>query len=347
MKNNSDKAFLAGLSILSGFYILMILLMISASIIYLFKTPEGRPGFISSIAGVVSLDWQHGGANTISIKRDDGSKEFFEILLKDKIENLNDQQVITKKDSVIVEDGEKIRQGARLTMNELTGGDALYSMLYSPEIQYSLMISLLTCTITALLSLWVAIPAGYLLSRYQFPGKNLIDGLLDIPIVLPPLVVGICLLALFNLPPFSLISEWVVFEIPAIILAQFMVACAFAVRTMRVTFDRIPERFEKVALTLGCTRFQAFCSVTLPQAKYGIISALTLAWARSLGEFGPVLVFAGSTSFKTEVLPTSVFLELQTGSLKGTLVISLMMIIIALSVLISTRIFGMRIKDAV
>lgn len=342
MKKQSDKPFLASLWLLSSIYLIMILMLVFASISYLFKTPHGRPGMISKTSGQVTLDWLHGGENTITINSENGEKESHQVLLEDHAysDNNTARQGQTK-DPIIVEDGETIRKGARLTMNELSGFDAIYSSIHSPEIRYSTSISLITCTISALLSLWVAIPTGYLLSRFDFPGKNLIDAILDIPIVLPPLVVGICLLALFNLPPFSLISEWVVFEIPAIILAQFMVACAFAVRTMRVTFDRIPERYEKVALTLGCKRSKAFYSVALPQARYGIITAFTLAWARSLGEFGPVLVFAGSTSFRTEVLPTSVFLELQAGNLKGTLVISLLMIIIATIVLIFARIFGM------
>ena len=151
-------------------------------------------------------------------------------------------------------------------------------------------------------------------------------------------------MALFNLPPFSYISSWVVFEIPAVILAQFMVSCAFAIQAARVAFDRIPQRFENVAMTLGASRYQAFYKVSLPQAKYGILTAFTLAWARSFGEFGPVLVFAGATSFKTEVLPSSVFLELQSGSLKGTLVIALMMLLLAAFVLLLSRFMGMRMR---
>ena len=342
MSVNSDKPFLGGLWVLSGFYIVMIVLLVLASLVYLFKTPHGNPGLISSKKGTVSLDWKHSGNKTMSVIAEDGSKEVFDVQLEDQLKVIDGKEVLIKKDAIAVSDGEKIRKGGRLTMNELSGWDAVFYVIHSPEIRHSAMISLLSCTISALLSLWVAIPAGYLLSRFEFRGKKLIDGILDIPIVLPPLVVGICLLALFNLPPFSLISQWVVFEVPAIILAQFMVACAFAVRTMRVAFDRIPTRFENVALTLGCSRSQAFYNVALPQARYGIITAFTLAWARALGEFGPVLVFAGSTSFKTEVLPTSVFLELQAGSLKGTLVISLMMIFIAAIVLVLARIFGMR-----
>ena len=80
----------------------------------------------------------------------------------------------------------------------------------------------------------------------------------------------------------------------------------------------------------------------MPQAKRGILAAGTLAWARSLGEFGPILVFAGSTRMRTEVLPTSVYLEMQAGNLKGMLAISLIMIFAAAAVLVTSRLMGMK-----
>src|SRR5262249_12879440 len=155
------------------------------------------------------------------------------------------------------------------------------------------------------LAMWVAVPLGYLLARTTFPGKSVVDTLLDIPIVLPPLVIGISLLILFQLPPGRAVEKVipVTYHIPAVILAQFAVATAFAVRTMRVTFDQIDPRAEQVALTLGCTRAQAFWRVSMPAARRGVLTAATLAWARSLGEFGPVQVFAGATPMKTVVLP--------------------------------------------
>ena len=220
--------------------------------------------------------------------------------------------------------------------------ESMLGALRSPEIHYSIVLSLLSCTLSTILSLWVAIPLGYLTSRFDFPGKRFLDTVLDIPIVLPPLVIGISLLALFNFAPFSWTSEWVVFEIPAVILAQFMVACAFATRAMRISFDQIPERYEKVALTLGCNRAKAFWLVVMPQTRRGIVAAGTLAWARSLGEFGPILVFAGSTRMRTEVLPTSVYLEIQAGNLKGALAVSLIMIVAAAAVLATSRIMGMK-----
>ena len=211
--------------------------------------------------------------------------------------------------------------------------------LSKPEIQYSVKLSLISCTITAILSLWVAVPVGYLLSRHQFFGRNLIDAILDIPIVLPPLVVGLSLLILFMYLPRPL-REAVVYQIPSVILAQFMVACAFAVRTMRATFDQIDSRREQVALTLGCTRAQAFSRVVLPEAQRGMLTAATLAWARSLGEFGPLLVFAGTTRNKTEVLSTTVFLEMSVGDLEAAVAVSLIMVIAAVIVLVIARLWG-------
>ena len=223
-----------------------------------------------------------------------------------------------------------------------TDFQSLRQTLGEPEIRYSIQLSLFSCSLSTLMSLAVAVPIGYLMSRFEFKGQSLVDAVLDIPIVLPPLVVGISLLVLFNYPPFHWLSDWVVFEIPAVVLAQFMVACAFAVRTMRVTFDQIPRRYEQVALTLGCNRSQAFWRVVFPQSYKGLLAAGTLAWARSLGEFGPILVFAGSTRMRTEVLPTSVYLEMQSGDLKGMLSVSILMIVLSAAVLVLARIFGMQ-----
>jgi len=216
-------------------------------------------------------------------------------------------------------------------------GNPFVQAVADPDIRYSIHLTLVSCTITAMLSLLVAVPIGYLLSRYQFRGKELVDSLLDIPIVLPPLAVGLSLLILFQYLPASL-RDSVVYQVPAVILAQFVVASAFAVRTMRATFDQIDHRREQVALTLGCTKQQAFAWVVLPEAGPGLLTAATLAWARALGEFGPLLVFAGATRGKTEVLSTTVFLELSVGNLRGAVAVSMLMIAASLVVLTVTRV---------
>jgi molybdate transport system permease protein len=214
--------------------------------------------------------------------------------------------------------------------------------LASREIRSALWLSLISCSITAILSVWVGVPLGYLLARTRFPGKAVVDTLLDIPIVLPPLVIGLSLLILFQTPPGRAVQRVVpvTYTVAAVVLAQFAVACAFAVRTMRVTFDQITPRREQVALTLGCSRSQAFWWVVLPEARRGVVTAGTIAWARALGEFGPILVFAGATRLRTEVLSTSVFLELSVGNLHAAVAVSLLMVGVALVVLVIVRVYG-------
>jgi molybdate transport system permease protein len=224
--------------------------------------------------------------------------------------------------------------------------------LRKPEIQHAVHLTLVSCSISALLSIWVATPLGYLLSRFSFRGRWIIDTLLDIPVVLPPLVIGLSLLILFHLPMGGTNLEdriqkslgfRVTYAEPAVVLAQFSVACAFAVQTMRVTFDQIDARAEHVAMTLGSTRGRAFLEIALPQAWRGIVTAVTIAWARSLGEFGPILVFAGATRMHTEVLSTTVFLELSVGQLEAAVAVSLLMVLAAMAVLGVVRLVGAKV----
>ena len=93
----------------------------------------------------------------------------------------------------------------------ITAMDRVNAALSDPDIRYSIKLTLLSCFFTAILSLLFAVPIGYLLSRFRFPGRSLVDAILDIPIVLPPLVVGLSLLILFQFPPFSLLSRSVVY----------------------------------------------------------------------------------------------------------------------------------------
>jgi len=238
------------------------------------------------------------------------------------------------------------------------------------NVRFSIWLSLITCTISAIISMWIAIPTGYVLARVgretidrKFEDRPLlrrtmlfvrylVDTLLDIPIVLPPLVVGVSLLILFQTSAGRAIEDWVTatfsafgftgirgvtYEIPAIILAQFTVSAAFAIRTMRDTFEQIDSRPERIATTLGASHFQSFSSVALPQARLGTVAAFTLAWARSLGEFGPILIFAGTTRMKTEVLSTTVYLNFQLGNLRAAVAASLILLSLAILVLLFTR----------
>lgn len=218
----------------------------------------------------------------------------------------------------------------------------IWNVLVTREIRHATGLSLITCTIAALASVVIAIPIAYLMSRRRFPGHSLVDAALDIPIVLPPMVVGLCLLIFFQSSAGRVIERVIPFTytVAGVALAQFVIAAAFAIRTMRGVFDHLPLRLEDVAMTLGCSRFQALWHVTLPAARRGMFAAASVAWARSLGEFGPVLVFAGATRMKTEVLPTSVWLAWSVGELEQGVAVSLLMIGISMAVLIGIKATG-------
>jgi molybdate transport system permease protein len=223
-----------------------------------------------------------------------------------------------------------------------TTPDRLWRALASREIRYSISLSLITCTLSALLSLALAVPAGYLLARGRFAGRSIVEALIDIPIVLPPMVLGLCLLIFFQTAAGHFIELAIPFTytVYGVVLAQFTIGAAFAIRTMRQTFEHLSPRPEEVARTLGCSRAQAVWHVTLPCARSGMFAAASVAWARSLGEFGPILVFAGATRMKTEVLPTTVWLELSVGNLEAAVAVSMLLVGMAVSVLVAVRLTG-------
>jgi molybdate transport system permease protein len=325
-KVRSNTPFLVSFIVLGGSYVLLIGLMVLADFVFLMK-PVENAAVVSRNVGVVHLA-SEAGQPVVYIKNEEtGESRRYDI---------------PEVRHVVVLDQQEIRKGIKLTDGETSGTDALYCSFVSPAIQDSIILSLVSCSISTILALIVAVPIGYIMSRFDFRGKNFIDTILDSPIVMPPLVIGISLLILFRFPPFDWAGEWIVFEKPAVILAQFAVAGAFAVRTMRVTFNQIPQRHEHVAMTAGCNRSGAFWRVIFPQARHGLLAAGTLAWARSLGEFGPILIFAGATHHHTEVLPTSVYFALTSGDTPGMLAISMIMIVAASIVLLTARAFGLR-----
>lgn len=218
----------------------------------------------------------------------------------------------------------------------------LRQALHTPEIVAAIRLSLITSLISTVLALALGIPTSYLLARVDFPLKGVVEPLLTLPLALPPLVIGVSLLLLFQ----SLVGQAIQRIIPitytsiAIVLAQLPIACALVVRTMRVCLSLIPLRQEQVAWTLGCSRGSAFRHIVLPQARRGIVTAAALAWARSLGEFGSVLVFAGATRMRTEVLSTTVYLEMSMGKVEAALAVALLMAALAISVLGLARLWS-------
>jgi len=232
--------------------------------------------------------------------------------------------------------------------------DALYvdkkavaTVLTAPFVRDALWRSIWTSCITTAISLLFAIPMGYALSRYRFPGRILVDTMVDLPIVFPPLVAGLTLLVFFSQ---TAVGRWIqddlglefIFKPAGIVLCQFVVSASFAIRTVKSTFDEINPRVENVALTLGCTQWGSFFRVSLPLARGGIIAGGILTWARAFGIFGPLMIFVGAFRGRTEVLSSTIFLEQSVGNLEVALAVALLLIGVALIALVTIRLVGGR-----
>ena len=213
----------------------------------------------------------------------------------------------------------------------------LLDALASEEVRFAVILSVKCSIVAIILALLVGIPSGYALARYNFKGKEIIDSLINLPILLPPLVLGFGLLLLLgNTPVGNFISENImdiVFTQNGIILAQFIIATPFIIRTTRAVFEGIDVKYEYIAQSLGLSRLESFLKITLPMAKNGIVAGAILGWARAIGEFGATLMLAGATKMKTETLPIAIFLNVSIGDIELALAIAIIHIVIAVLVI--------------
>jgi molybdate transport system permease protein len=236
--------------------------------------------------------------------------------------------------------------GIVVSMLAYTEWDTFISALFSSEILFAIRLSVITATVAALISILIAVPVAYAISRSSFPGKDIVDSLLDLPIVISPVALGAALLIFFNTPLGSSIDDNVikfVFAVPGIVLAQVTVVSALAIRLLKSTFDSIDPRYEQVARTLGCSKPEAFFRVTLPLARDGLIASGILTWARAVGEFGATVTLAGATAMKTETLPTAIFLSLATADVEKAIAVIFVLVIIAvIALLVIRKIIGRR-----
>ena len=230
--------------------------------------------------------------------------------------------------------------GIVVSLLSYTSWNTFLSALLSPEILFAIRLSLTTATVATVISMLIAIPVAYIISQHNFPGKDIVDSLLDLPIVISPVALGAALLVFFNTPLGSGINDNVlqfVFAVPGIILAQVTIISALAIRLLKSTFDSIDPRYEQVGRTLGYNKPEVFFKVTLPLAKDGLIASAILTWARAIGEFGATVTLAGATSMKTETLPVAIFLSLASADIEKAVAVVFVLIVITIIALISIR----------
>jgi molybdate transport system permease protein len=210
------------------------------------------------------------------------------------------------------------------------------------EVLFAVWLSLGTSALSSSLAVLVAVPAGYILARRQFPGRRIADALMDLPIMLPPLVLGLAVLIFFNTPPGRVLDRTIgfVYTWRGIVLVQFIAGCAYAVRVMKSGFEQSPADYEHIAMVLGADRARTFLLVSLPMVRRSLAAAGVIAWAHIFGLFGPVIMIAGTMRHKTEIMPTTVFLEASVGRIDVALVIGAVMILISVVMLMLVKRLG-------
>jgi len=220
--------------------------------------------------------------------------------------------------------------------------NSLMNSLSSDEVRFSIKLSLTTATIATLIAVIFAIPAGYALSRYKFRGKEIIDTLLEFPMVVSPAALGAIILIFFNNP----LGVWIqenaisfVFGFYGIVLAQFITITGVAVRFIKNAFDDVSLELESTARTMGASQVYLFFTITLPLAKRGIVAGIILSWAKALGEFGATIMVAGTMAFRTQTLPISIYMHLESADITGTVSLILILVFIGLSALFFARRF--------
>ncbi|WP_027701709.1 ABC transporter permease [Metaclostridioides mangenotii] len=208
--------------------------------------------------------------------------------------------------------------------------------LGSEEVKFAIVLSLKTSFISTVICLILALPTSYFLHTKNIPFKKLIVQVINLPMSLPHLVSGIALLLLFGKLGIGnglqrIFNLDFVFTKQGIVLAQVFVNLPLTIKILNTALSESNEKMVFVARTLGCNSWQAFRHITLPNLKRGIISATVMTWSRALGEFGAVAMIAGSTRMKTEIIPTSIYLNMSTGDVDIAVGIAVILIIISIT----------------
>jgi molybdate transport system permease protein len=229
-----------------------------------------------------------------------------------------------------------------LLLRAMTAG-GLLTALGRPIVVDALRLSFFTTSAVLILSLVFGSPLALVLARRRFRGITLVDSLVDLPIVLPPAVAGLALLLTFGRrgllgTPLSAIGIELPFTTAAVIMASFFVAAPFYVRAARSGFLAVPREYEEAARMEGANEWDVFRYITVPVAAPALFGGAILCWARSLGEFGATIMFAGQFLGRTQTMPLAIYAALESDT-DAALGLSVLLLLISFAMLVFFRRF--------
>jgi len=218
--------------------------------------------------------------------------------------------------------------------------------LKDPMVVDALSLSLFTSAFTVVVVVLLGTPISYVNSRFDYPGKEVIDSLIELPVVMPPAVAGIALLMAFGRMGVlgQYMNAWglsIAFTTLAVVVAQVFVSAPFYLRQARISFEDVDLVYEEAARTLGATPVYAFFHVTMPIALNGLISGAIMTFARALGEFGATIMFAGNFQGRTQTMPLAIYTAMQ-GDLDVSLCLALILVALSFVVIALVKMFTRR-----
>ena len=222
--------------------------------------------------------------------------------------------------------------------------DNALSSVVDDQVLQALRLSLFTSAVSMVVVVVVGTPFALHLARSESVAMRVVDQIVELPIILPPVVAGVAMLLAFGRqgilgPPLAQLGISLPFTTAAVIFAQIFVAAPFFVRSAKLGFMAVPREYEAISQTLGLSPWRTFLKLTLPLAAPSLLAGVALAWARALSEFGATIMFAGNLTGKTQTMPLAIMTAMET-SLESAIALSVILLALALLALGALGLIG-------
>jgi sulfate transport system permease protein len=231
-------------------------------------------------------------------------------------------------------------------VNSLSSGvDAFMQTFTRPETLSAIRLSIWSSVIMTVINTVMGTLTAYVLTVYRFPGKRLFNILIDVPFAVPTLVIGVILVLTYGPQTFAgaffedTFGIRIVFATPGIVLALMFVGYPFVIRTVQPVFEQLEVNHEEAAYTIGASPFTTFWRVILPAIRPAIIAGALLSFARSLGEFGSIVIISGNIPMRTQTATVYIYTQIEEGNIRAAAGASAVLLFVAFAVTIGVDLF--------
>ena len=220
------------------------------------------------------------------------------------------------------------------------GWDSFFRTVTSARVIASYQVTFGISLVAAIINALFGMATAWILVRYRFPGRKLLDAIVDLPFALPTAVAGIALASIYSTngwlgkPIFALTGWKIAYTQAGILVALIFVGLPFVVRTLQPVLEDLDPEFEEAAASLGASRFQTFVRVVVPELFPSLLTGFALAFARAVGEYGSVVFIAGNMPMKTEIVPLLIITKLEQYDYRGATAIAVVMLVISFVMLL-------------